>query len=251
MEVNSDRETPAEVLIAQEFRLVNAGGERRARLYIDEHESARLSMYDGHSETERLSVGFDDDNSPALQLYDPEGVLRVILHLDRDQDPGLALYDSREDKARIALIAMENGASHLWFSDPSGRQYMRMFTGDEDDGMGLVLHEQGHRRVVLTMDEGAGSLFFCDNSHDGDDTTRLGFKTTESGEAQVLLGSIAGQVGITVILDRNGIPNIELSNPGASTSVVVSLPETGVPHVMLRNASGEQSWAAGKPNIDA
>jgi hypothetical protein len=255
MEGNATGEIPPTILSAQEFRLVDSGGECRARLYVDKEDNARLSMFDGQNKLERLSIGFDAVNddvekSPALQLYDKEGVLRAILHLDSDQDPGLALYDSRNDQARIALVAIENGSSHLWFSDPAGRKYVRMFTGDDADGTGFVFHEQGNRRVVLAMDEEATSFFFSDNSQAGNDTERLVLEASEGGEARIHLGSVAGQVGISIVLDANGVPSVEMSNAGSTATVVVSLPDTGVPNVILRNSAGEQRWPITAPKRD-
>lgn len=125
-----------------------------------------------------------------------------------------------------------------------------MFTGDDADGTGFVFHEQGNRRVVLAMDEEAASFFFSDNSQAGNDTERLVLETTEGGEARIHLGSVAGQIGITILLDANGIPSVEMSNAGNTATVIVSLPDRGAPHVTLRNTGSEQSWPITAPRHD-
>ncbi len=72
----------------------------------------------------RLAIGILDDDSPGVELADPDGKMRVLLRVTADGTSALELT-ARNTEARAALSALANGPATVTLADESGRAVFR------------------------------------------------------------------------------------------------------------------------------
>jgi len=100
--------SPAEVIQAEKFELVDKTGVPRALLELEPH------------------------GEPALKLYDAEGSLRVMLSLRPDGGPNLLLWDGQTTAPRFGLALLPNGSPSAELADRDGN--LRVVLGLGTDG---------------------------------------------------------------------------------------------------------------------
>jgi len=114
----ASRAAPA-VVEAQEFRLVDATGETRAKLGLSK-DLPRLDMYDENDKVRVvLAVG---TGGPGILLADRSGELRLILSVDGN-GPRLGLADEKGTKR--VMLEVERGKPAVVLHDESGRLIWR------------------------------------------------------------------------------------------------------------------------------
>jgi len=103
---------------AREFVLVDAEGNQRMLLAVNEHNVAVLHMLDAKG-ADKLVLGVLNDGTSGLAVSDSARNVRLVLGLHENDTPVLVMFDSAE-KPRLGVGVADDGAPGLTTYDPAG-----------------------------------------------------------------------------------------------------------------------------------
>jgi hypothetical protein len=112
-------QAPPRTVTAQEVLLVDAKGNARAVLRLNEIGDPGLSLYD-HRGKLRTALQISDNEGLGFQLFDSSGELRISLIINADQIPALRLFDSRR-RPRALFGVDPEGEPALDFYSQDGK----------------------------------------------------------------------------------------------------------------------------------
>ena len=119
---------PPRRVVAEEFVLVDARGECRATLALEEGAPA-LAISDANGGV-RAAIRLSIDGAPSVVLYDASGRRRLEVALRADGAAGLGLYDEKGE-GRAEVVVSGSGAPSVSLYGPSGKRLVRMPAGRE------------------------------------------------------------------------------------------------------------------------
>jgi hypothetical protein len=104
---------------AQEIVLIDAKGQVRGTLGVNQNGDAGLSFYDHHGKR-RTALEISDAEGLWFKLFDTTGALRLALTINSDQIPALRLFDSQRHP-RVLLGVDPDGEAALDFYSQEGK----------------------------------------------------------------------------------------------------------------------------------
>jgi hypothetical protein len=110
---------PARTVAAQKILLVDAKGQTRGALGVNQQGDPGISIYD-HRGALRTSLEISDADGLGLKLFDPTGALRISLVINTDQIPAIRLFDSQR-RPRALLGVDPQGEAALDFYSEEGK----------------------------------------------------------------------------------------------------------------------------------
>jgi len=114
---------PPRRVVAEEFVLVDARGERRATLALEDGAPA-LALSDANGGV-RAAIRLSIDGAPSVVLYDTSGRRRLEVALRPDGAAGLGLYDEGGE-GRAEVVVSGSGAPSVSLYGPNGKRLARM-----------------------------------------------------------------------------------------------------------------------------
>jgi hypothetical protein len=130
---NSPTESPARAaaplkrVVAEQFVLVDSGGEPRATLALEAGGGVALGLSDASGRA-RAAIRVGADGAPSVVLYDASGRRRLEVALKADGAAGLGLYDETGE-GRTELVVSGSGAPALSLYGPDGKRLAQLPTG--------------------------------------------------------------------------------------------------------------------------
>ena len=112
-------QAPPQTIAAQEVLLIDAKGNARAVLRLNETGDPGLSLYD-HRGKLRTALQVSDEMGLGFQLFDTSGAVRISLIINADQIPALRLLDSRS-RPRALFGVDPEGEPALDFYSQEGK----------------------------------------------------------------------------------------------------------------------------------
>jgi hypothetical protein len=212
----SSREDPKTV-DAERFLLRDKAGEIRAAWAVQEDGSPIFELFDeqGRSavafgyhkglgdrpslvfyngEQADLAVGYGDEDSVGLNIYDKNGIRTSVSVMQKSGNAGAFVYD-RRGKLRSSVAVSSDDTPSVGLSD--GEATLRAAIALSLDGRPFlnIYDKKGQNRIALAeLQEDSFGLSIID----ADDVTRIG------------LGSVAGGVPGLTIFDQNGAPEVSV-----------------------------------------
>src|SRR5690242_9481899 len=107
-------------LTAEEFQLVDSGGNRRALLQVTPRGMADLMMFDDEG-NDRAEFRVARDGSSSIGFYDGKGTRRVMIGQTPSGRDGIAIYNTTGRQLASLSVAPDNQASLTLYDGNSGR----------------------------------------------------------------------------------------------------------------------------------
>jgi hypothetical protein len=118
---------PLKRVVAEQFVLVDSGGEPRATLALEAGGGVALALSDANGRA-RAAIRLGADGAPSVVLYDTSGRRRLEVALKADGAAGLGLYDETGE-GRAELVVSGGGAPALSLYGPDGKRLAQLPTG--------------------------------------------------------------------------------------------------------------------------
>ncbi len=112
-------DAPAKSIAAQKIMLVDAGGNVRAVLHLNQKGLPMLQLFDDGGKL-RIGLGFAHDGTVGIDLADRKGVERARLSVNTEGVPALRLFDAGARPRMLAGVDSQ-GYSALNFYDAEGK----------------------------------------------------------------------------------------------------------------------------------
>ena len=223
------------IVEAERFVLRDSTGAVHAKLAVEPHGSASLSLFDREG-TRRVRL-----SAWGLYLADPGGTQRASLRLIPDvlssgaSAPVLHLADA-EGKPRGTLMVLPDGSSRLLLSDGEGKGGASMQT-EANGSTRLALFDRDGRNAAWlgTLPNGSRALFMTDQA---EKATAM-ISTGGYGGPQVTLADQDHQERATLALRADGTPHLELFGKDAHGGVSLGLTPSDAPVLDLFDSDGK------------